>query len=47
MNNLPYPAKLLTALIFVVVLGIVIYIGAALHVYILAWVIGIIGSIFG
>jgi hypothetical protein len=47
MKNLPYPVKLVGALIFVIVLGLVIYIGAAVQVYILAWVIGLIGSILG
>ncbi len=47
MKKLPYPLQLLAALIFVIVLGLVIYIGAALQVYILAWVIGLIGTIFG
>lgn len=47
MNNLPYPVKLVGALIFVIVLGVVIYISAAIGVYILAWVIGLIGTIAG
>jgi len=47
MKNLPYPVKLVGALIFVLVLGLVIYIGAAVQVYILAWAIGLIGSILG
>lgn len=47
MNNLPYPVKLVAALVFVVVLGVVIYIAAAIQVYILAWIIGLIGTIAG
>ncbi len=45
MNTLPLPVKYLGSLVFVIVLGIVIYIGAVLHVYILAWIIQLIGTI--
>ncbi|MEZ5079896.1 MAG: hypothetical protein R2878_04385 [Thermoleophilia bacterium] len=46
-QTLPLPIKYLGGLIFVLVLGLVIYIAAALHVYILAWVIELIAWIFG
>jgi hypothetical protein len=45
MNTLPLPVKYFGGLVFVVVLGLVIYIAAALHVYILAWIIQLIGTI--
>ncbi|MFN8121483.1 MAG: hypothetical protein U0237_03545 [Thermoleophilia bacterium] len=45
MNTLPLPVKYLGGLVFVLVLGVVLYIAAAIHVYILAWIIDLIGTI--
>lgn len=40
-------AKWIGAAVFVVAAAIVIYLGAVLSVYVIAWVIDIIGAIFG
>lgn len=45
MNTLPLPVKYLGGLVFVLVLGVVLYIAAALHVYILAWIIQLLAAI--
>lgn len=46
-NNMPFPVKLVGSLIAVIVTGLVLYLGAALHVYIIAWVVALIGIIAG
>lgn len=46
-NNLPFPVKLFGSLISVIVVGLVLYLGAALHVYIIAWIVDLIGIIAG
>jgi len=45
MNTLPLPAKYLGGLVFVLVLGVVLYIGAAISVYVLAWIIELLAAI--
>ncbi len=46
MQNAPFLLKFPAALAFVIVVGIVLVIGAALQIYILAWLLGLIGSLF-
>ncbi|MFN8108626.1 MAG: hypothetical protein U0Y82_02085 [Thermoleophilia bacterium] len=46
-KSLPLPVKYVTGLIATVVLGIAIYLFAALNVYIIAWVVKLIEVIFG
>ena len=46
-NNMPYPVKLVAALIAAIVVGLVIYLVAALHVYIIAAVVWLISAISG
>jgi hypothetical protein len=41
------PLKFVLALAAVIAFGIVLYIGAALHVYIIAFVVKLISAIFG
>jgi hypothetical protein len=44
-QNAPFPIKLVGALVAVVVLALVIYLGAAISVYVLAFIIEILGRI--
>jgi hypothetical protein len=39
--------KWVGAFVACIVIGIVIYLGAVLHMYILGWVVGLFGWIFG
>ncbi len=46
-KNMPYPARLIAALVAAIVVGLVIYVVAALHVYIIAAVVWLISLIVG
>jgi hypothetical protein len=46
MQNAPFLLKFIVALAFVIVVGIVLTVGAAIQIYILAWLLGLIGSLF-
>lgn len=39
--------KWIGAFVAVIVIGVVLYLGAVLHMYILGWIVGLIGWIFG
>ena len=45
MKNAPFLVKFPAALIFVLVAGLVITIATAIQIYILGWLLGIIGSV--
>ncbi len=45
-KDAPFLIKFPAALIFVIVAGIVISIATALQIYILGWLLGIIGGLF-
>jgi hypothetical protein len=44
--RIPLIVKFIAALIFVIVLAFVLYLGAVISVYLLGWVLGLLGSIF-
>jgi hypothetical protein len=44
--QLPFIVKFPAALIFVIVLAIGLYLGAVISVYILGWLLGLLGTIF-
>lgn len=46
-HTLPLPVKYLGGLIAAVVLGLVIYLGAAVSVYVIAWVVKLITVLAG
>jgi hypothetical protein len=46
MQDAPFALRLGGSLIFVIVVGIVLWIATAIQIYILAWLLGLIGAIF-
>jgi hypothetical protein len=46
MQTAPFLLKFPLALAFVILIGIVLTVGAAIQIYILGWLLGLIGSLF-
>lgn len=45
-NNVPFAIKFPVALVVTILIALVLYIGAVVQVYVLAWLLGVIGQIF-
>ncbi|MDH3225760.1 MAG: hypothetical protein OEM67_01555 [Thermoleophilia bacterium] len=46
MQDAPFLLKFAVALAFVIAIGIVLVVGAAVQIYILGWLLGLLGSLF-
>jgi hypothetical protein len=46
MQKAPFLLKFAGALVFVIAISFVLVIGAAVQIYILGWLLGLLGSIF-
>lgn len=46
MQNAPFLLKFSAALLTVAVIGLVLWVVTALHIYVLGWLLGVIGLLF-